>query len=115
MPDIPAFKNLEDESLYDDIFKRKLDQFYCLAHLVKDEFFPGYKWEGLQPATVKLLFDLTDSLSYDAMQEFKTTIDGYEEEDDKLFVPRHSLKENLKQAMEEISQETMEKNNTEPQ
>jgi len=104
MADIPAFKNLEDESLYSDIFKRRLDQFYCLAHLVKDEFFPGYKWEGLQPGTVKLLFDLTDSLSYDTMQEFKTAT-GYEEEDDKLFVPRHRLKESLKQAMEEINQQ----------
>ena len=104
MAEIPIFKNLEDESLYSDIFKRRLDQFYCLAHLVKDEFFPGYKWEGLQPGTVKLLFDLTDSLSYDTMQEFKTAT-GYEEEDDKLFVPRHSLKESLKQAMEEINQE----------
>ena len=40
MAEIPIFKNLEDESLYSDIFKRRLDQFYCLAHLVKDEFFP---------------------------------------------------------------------------
>jgi hypothetical protein len=104
MAEIPIFKNLEDESLYSDIFKRRLDQFYCLAHLVKDEFFPGYKWEGLQPGTVKLLFDLTDSLSYDTMHEFKTAT-GYEEEDDKLFVPRHSLKESLKQAMEEINQQ----------
>ena len=104
MAEIPVFKNLEDESLYSDIFKRRLDQFYCLAHLVKDEFFPGYKWEVIQPATIKLLFDLTDSLSYDTMQEFKTAT-GCEEEDDKLFVPRHSLKESLKQAMEEINAE----------
>ena len=104
MADIPVFKNLEDESLYSDIFKRRLDQFYCLAHLVKDEFFPGCKWEGLQPGIVKLLFDLTDSLSYDTTQEFKT-VTGYEEEDDNLFVPRHSLKESLKQAMEEINQQ----------
>ena len=103
MADIPVFKNLEDESLYSDIFKRRLDKFYCLAHLVKDEFFPGYKWEGLQPGTVKLLFDLTDSLSYDTKQEFKTAT-GYEEEDD-VFVPRRSLKESLKQAMEEINQQ----------
>ena len=104
MAEIPVFKNLEDESLYSDIFKRRLDQFYCLASLAKDEFFPGYKWEGLQPGTIKLLFDLTDSLSYDTMQEFKTAT-GYEEEDDKLFVPRRSLKESLKQAMEEINAE----------
>lgn len=103
MAEIPIFKNLEDESLYSDIFKRKLDQFYCLAHLVKDEFFPGYKWEGLQPGTVKLLCDLTDSLSYDTMQEFKTATDGYDEND--VFVPRRSLKESLKQAMEEINQQ----------
>ena len=113
MTDIPTFKSLEDETVYSDIFKRKLDQFYCLAHLVKEEFFPRYKWEGLQPATVKLLFDLTESLSYDTLQEFKTTIDGYGEDD--IFVPRRSLKESLKQAMEEISQETMEEINAEPQ
>ena len=104
MPDIPTFKSLEDETLYSDIFKRKLDQLYCLAHLVKDEFFPGYKWEGLQPATIKLLFDLTESLSYDTRQEFKTAT-GYVDEDDDIFVPRHSLKESLKQAMEEINAE----------
>ena len=103
MTDIPTFKNLEDETLYSDIFKRKLDQFYCLANLVKDEFFPGYKWEGLQPGTIKLLFDLTVSLSYDTRQEFKTAT-GYEEDDD-VFVPRRSLKESLKQAMEEINAE----------
>jgi hypothetical protein len=103
MAEIPVFKNLEDESLYSDIFKRRLDQFYCLAHLVKDEFFPGCKWEGLQPGTVKLLCDLTDSLSYDTMQEFKTVTDGYDEND--VFVPRRSLKESLKQAMEEINQQ----------
>lgn len=103
MTDIPTFKNLEDETLYSDIFKRKLDQFYCLAHLVKDEFFPGYKWEGLQPGTIKLLFDLTVSLSYDTRQEFNTAT-GYEEDDD-VFVPRRSLKESLKQAMEEINAE----------
>jgi hypothetical protein len=103
MAEIPVFKNLEDESLYSDIFKRRLDQFYCLAHIVKDEFFPGYKWEGLQPATIKLLFDLTESLSYDTRQEFKTTIDGYDE--DELFIPRRNLKESLKQAMEEINAE----------
>lgn len=103
MTDIPTFKNLEDETLYSDIFKRKLDQFYCLAHLVKDEFFPGYKWEELQPGTIKLLFDLTESLSYDTQQEFKTTTEGYDEED--IFVPRGKLKESLKQAMEEINAE----------
>jgi hypothetical protein len=103
MTDIPIFKNLEDESFYSDIFKRRLDQFYCLVHLVKDEFFPGYKWETLPPETVKILFDLTDNLCYNTMQEFKTAT-GYEEDDD-VFVPRHSLKESLKQAMEEINQE----------
>jgi hypothetical protein len=104
MADIPIFKNLEDESFYSDIFKRRLDQFYCLAHLVKDEFFPSYKWEALPSETVQILFDLTDNLCYDTMQEFKTATD-YEDELDKLFVPRYSLKESLKQAMEEINAE----------
>ena len=62
---IPNFKSQDDWQEFLNIFD---DQWQCklaLLNRVKDDMFPGYNWDQLQPQTLEIINDMVQSMLYD--------------------------------------------------
>ena len=97
---IPNFKSQHDWEAFTQIFD---SQWHCKRALmtrVKDDLFPGYQWETLQPQTLEVINDITQSLIYDVDRQFKENHQDYKDEEDEMFIPRKSFKENVTEALE---------------
>ena len=98
---IPNFKNEEDwkqfQYIFDGYWSRKLE----LLNTVKDGLFPGYGWQSLPPSSIETINDITQSLLYDAEYTFKEEHPEYKTEDDEIFIPRRSFKEDCAEALKE--------------
>ena len=104
---LPKFKTTEDRDLYFALFKEKYGEFKICMDIVKDSLF-GEKitYNALTGCGLEQIIDITRSLSYDVETAFKREKEEYKtEDDDDIFVPRHSLKDSIKTALEEISTE----------
>ena len=98
---IPNFKSQDDWQEYLNIFD---DQWQCklaLLNRVKDDMFPGYNWDQLQPQTLETINDMVQSMLYDVDRQFKETHQDYKTDDDDLFIPYRSFKENVTEALKE--------------
>jgi len=98
---IPNFKSQDDWQEFLNIFD---DQWQCkreLINRVKDDLFPGYKWETLQPQTLEVINDMVQSMLYDVDRQFKETHPDYKTDDDEIFIPHRSFKENVTEALKE--------------
>ena len=98
---IPNFKSHDDWQEYLNIFD---DQWQCklaLLNRVKDDMFPGYNWDQLQPQTLEVINDMVQSMLYDVDRQFKETHQDYKTEDDEMFIPYRSFKENVTEALKE--------------
>mgnify|MGYP003331621665 CR=1 FL=1 len=101
---IPNFKSQDDWQEFLNIFD---DQWQCkkaMLDRVKDDMFPGYKWETLTPKSIEVINDLVTNLLYDVEREFKETHPEYKTSDDELFIPYRSFKENVAEALLEANQ-----------
>ena len=97
---IPNFKSNQDWEAFTSIFD---SQWHCkkaLLDRVKDDLFPGYKWETLTPKTLEVINDMVQSMLYDVDRQFKETHQDYKTSDDELFIPYRSFKENVTEALE---------------
>ena len=97
---IPNFKSNQDWEAFTQIFD---SQWHCkkaLLDRVKDDLFPGFEWQTLQPKTLEVINDLVTNLLYDVEREFKETRPEYKTSDDELFIPYRSFKENVTEALE---------------
>ena len=98
---IPNFKSNHDWEAFTSIFD---SQWHCkraLLNRVKDDMFPGYNWDQLQPQTMEVINDIVTNLLYDVDRKFKETHQDYKTEDDDLFIPYRSFKENVAEALKE--------------
>ena len=98
---IPNFKSQDDWQEYLNIFD---DQWQCklaLLNRVKDDMFPGYNWDQLQPQTLEIINDMVQSMLYDVDRQFKETHQDYKTEDDEMFIPYRSFKESVTEALNE--------------
>ena len=98
---IPNFKSNHDWEAFTQIFD---SQWHCkkaLLNRVKDDLFPGYNWDQLQPQTLETINDMVQSMLYDVDRQFKETHQDYKTEDDELFIPYRSFKENVTEALKE--------------
>ena len=98
---IPNFKSQDDWQEFLNIFD---DQWQCkkaLLDRVKDDLFPGYKWQTLTPHTLEVINDIVSNLVYECERQFKETHQDYKTEDDELFIPYRSFKENVAEALKE--------------
>ena len=98
---IPNFKSNHDWEAFTQIFD---NQWHCkraLLNRVKDDMFPGYKWETLTPKSIEVINDIVSNLLYDVDRKFKETHQDYKTEDDELFIPYRSFKENVLEALNE--------------
>ena len=97
---IPNFKSNQDWEAFTQIFD---SQWHCkkaLLDRVKDDMFPGFEWHSLTPKSIEVINDLVTNLLYDVEREFKETRPEYKTEDDDVFIPYRSFKENVTEALE---------------
>ena len=98
---IPHFKSQHDWEAFTQIFD---SQWHCkkaLLDRVKDDMFPGHDWHTLTPKTLEVINDIVSNLLYDVERQFKETHQDYKTEDDELFIPYRSFKENVAEAINE--------------
>jgi len=110
---IPHFKSQHDWEAFTQIFD---SQWHCkkaLLDRVKDDMLPGYNWDQLQPHTVEIINDIVTNLLYDVDRKFKETHQDYKTEDDDIFIPYRSFKENVAEALKEAMPCALEKHNQE--
>ena len=98
---IPHFKSQHDWEAFTQIFD---SQWHCkraLLNRVKDDMFPNTSWNGLTAKSIEVINDIVTNLLYDVDRKFKETHQDYETEDDELFIPYRSFKENVAEALKE--------------
>jgi len=98
---IPHFKSQHDWEAFTQIFD---SQWHCkraLLNRVKDDMFPGYEWSALTPKSIEVINDIVTTMLYDVERKFKETHQDYKTEDDDLFIPYRSFKENVTEALKE--------------
>ena len=97
---IPHFKSNHDWEAFTQIFD---SQWHCkkaLLDRVKDDMFPNTSWHGLTSKSIEVINDIVQSLMYDVETEFKKTHQEYKTEEDDVFIPYRSFKENVTEALE---------------
>ena len=97
---IPHFKSQHDWEAFTQIFD---SQWHCkkaLLDRVKDDLFPGTSWNGLTSGHMEVINDIVQNLLYDVDRKFKETHQDYKTEDDDVFIPYRSFKENVTEALE---------------
>ena len=97
---IPHFKSNHDWEAFTQIFD---SQWHCkkaLLDRVKDDLFPGTSWNGLTSGHMEVINDIVQNLLYDVDRQFKETHQDYKTEDDDVFIPYRSFKENVTEALE---------------
>jgi len=98
---IPNFKSQHDWEAFTQIFD---SQWHCkkaLLDRVKDDLFPNTSWNGLSSGHMEVINDIVTNLLYDVDRKFKETHQDYKTEDDELFIPYRSFKENVTEALKE--------------
>ena len=98
---IPNFKSQHDWEAFTQIFD---SQWHCkraLLNRVKDDLFPGFDWHTLTPHTLEVINDMVQSMLYDVDRQFKETHQDYKTEDDEIFIPYRSFKENVAEALKD--------------
>ena len=98
---IPHFKSNHDWEAFTSIFD---SQWHCkkaLLDRVKDDMFPNTSWNGLTSKSIEVINDIVQNLLYDVDRKFKETHQDYKTEDDELFIPYRSFKENVLEALNE--------------
>ena len=98
---IPHFKSQHDWEAFTQIFD---SQWHCkkaLLNRVKDDLFPNTSWNGLTSGHMEVINDIVQNLLYDVDRKFKETHQDYKTEDDELFIPYRSFKENVAEALKE--------------
>ena len=98
---IPHFKHQHDWEAFTQIFD---NQWHCkkaLLDRVKDDMFPNTSWNGLTSKSIEVINDIVTNLLYDVDRKFKETHQDYKTEDDELFIPYRSFKENVTDALKE--------------
>jgi hypothetical protein len=99
---IPNFKSQDDWQEFLNIFD---DQWQCkreMLNRVKNDLFPEYKtWDQLQPKTLEVINDIVSNLVYECERQFKETHPDYKTDDDEIFIPYRSFKQNVTEALKE--------------
>ena len=98
---IPNFKSNHDWEAFTMLFDSRWHCKRALLNRVKDDMFPGYNWDQLQGQTLATINDITQSLLYDVDRQFKETHQDYKTDDDDIFIPYRSFKENVTEALKE--------------
>ena len=102
---IPNFKSQQDWEAFTSMFDSRWHCKKALLDRVKDDMFPGTSWHGLTSGHMEVMNDIVQSLLYDVEYTFKESHPDYKNEDDELFIPRRSFKEDVEEALKEALKE----------
>ena len=100
---IPNFKSIADCQEFVNLFRDRWQVKLELLNRVKDDMYPGYKWQSLPPSTLETINDIVQSLLYDVEYTFKEQYPDYKQDDD-IFIPRRSFKQDVTEALLEANQ-----------
>ena len=98
---IPHFKSQHDWEAFTQIFD---SQWHCkkaLLDRVKDDMYPNTSWNGLTSKSIEVINDIVTNLLYDVDRKFKETHQDYKTDEDDVFIPYRSFKENVTDALKE--------------
>jgi hypothetical protein len=98
---IPHFKSQEDWEAFTSLFDARWHCKKALLDRVKDDMFPGTGWNGLTSGHMEVINDIVQSLLYDVEYTFKASHPDYKDEEDELFIPRRTFKEDVLSALNE--------------
>ena len=101
---IPNFKNKEDCDEFLKMFEDRLAVKVAMLNRVKGELYPGFEWVSLPPSSLETINDITQSLLYDVEYTFKDNHPEYKTDDDEIFIPRRTFKEDVTAALLEANQ-----------
>ena len=97
---IPHFKSQHDWEAFTQIFDSQWHCKLALLNRVKDDMFPNTSWNGLTSKSIEVINDIVSNILYDVDRKFKETHQDYKTEDDEMFIPYRSFKENVTEALE---------------
>ena len=106
---IPHFKSQDDWQEFLNTFD---DQWQCkkaMLDRVKDDMFPGYDWHSLTPKNIEVINDIVSNLVYECERQFVETHQDYNRDDDDIFIPRRTFKENVTEALKEALNDRVKK------
>jgi hypothetical protein len=86
------------------MFEDRLAVKVAMLNRVKGELYPGFEWASLPPSSLETINDIVQSLLYDVEYTFKASYPDYKDEEDELFIPRRTFKEDVTEALLEANQ-----------
>ena len=116
---IPNFKSIDDYKEFVNLFDDRWQVKFELLNRVKDDMygrqgFPSPEWSSLPPSSIETINDIVQSLLYDVEFTFKDKYPEYKTDDDELFIPRRSFKEDVTEALLEANQKFWNSANESP-
>ena len=98
---VPTFKSEKHEAEFVFIFEDKAQTYINLMNKIKDMMYgPGTgNYANLPGSCLEVVNDITRSLLYDAETQFKEDHPEYKTEEDEIFIPRRTFKEDVEEAL----------------
>lgn len=96
---IPNFRSQHDWEAFTAMFDARWHCKKALLDRVKDDMFPGTSWHGLTSGHMEVINDIVQSLMYDVEYTFKEQYPEYKNDDDEIFIPRRSFKQDVEEAL----------------
>jgi len=102
---IPTFKTTEHQEEYELLFAEKAVQYVKMMNVVKELMYGtgNGNYANLPGTCLEVVRDITQSLLYDTEYTFKASHPEYKTDDDELFIPRKSFKEDVTEALLEAN------------
>ena len=110
---IPSFKSQEHQEEYELLFTEKAVQYVKMMNVVKELMYgTGHgNYANLPGSCQEIIRDITSSLLYDTEYTFKASHPEYKTDDDELFIPRRSFKEDVEEALLEANKKFWNQSN----
>ena len=98
---IPSFKSTEHQEEYELLFAEKAVEYVKLMSVVRELMYGtgNGDYRNLPGSCIEVVRDITQSLLYDTEYTFKAAHPEYKTDDDELFIPRKSFKEDVEEAL----------------
>jgi len=103
---IPTFKTTEHQEEFELVFAEKAVTYIKLLDVVRELMYGtgNGNYSNLPGSCLEIVNDITRSLLYDSETQFKENHPEYKTEDDEIFIPRRSFKEDVTEALLEANQ-----------
>ena len=100
---IPTFQTEEHREEFELLFREKANNYVDMMSVVKELLYGSGigNYANLPGSCQKVLNDITRSIFYDTEYEFKLSHPEYKTEDDEVFIPRRTFKEDCAEALKE--------------